>query len=121
MSDATMIDRARGVAGIMERRELYLHGGTRTQARERLARRLGVLPGTLYNLGRDRLKRLDASLREALSRHAVSDLRAEIGRLTHELEVAQSLGVSPSTSVLEQIKADMARVEALIGEVGNAP
>lgn len=116
MSDATTMDRMRELADGMERREMHRHGGTRTEARARLASRIGVLPGTLYNLGRDRLKRLDVRLREALTRHAARDLKSEIERLTHELEIAHALGASAAASDVAAMETLLAEAKALIGE-----
>ncbi|GHE83823.1 hypothetical protein GCM10019059_45360 [Camelimonas fluminis] len=116
MTDATTLEQARELAGQLERREHFRHGGTRTQARERLARRLGVLPGTLYNLARDRLKRFDNNLRLALTNYAIRDLQSEIEGLTHELEMARQMGAASRPAGMERIEARLAQVKALMGE-----
>ena len=119
MSDATMLDQARDLASVLERRELFRHGGTRAEARARLARRIGVLPGTLYNLARDRLKRLDNRLRIALTSYAIRDLQSEIESLTHELEIARKMGAGNRHEALEveALEARMAMVKSLMEEI----
>lgn len=119
MTDAATLERARDLAKQLERREQFRHGGTRAQARTRLARRLGVLPGTLYNLARDRLKRFDNHLRLALTSYAIRDLQSEIEGLTHELEMAQQVGAAARPAGVERIEARLAQVKALLGEADH--
>lgn len=124
MSAGVTIDAARRIAGDLEIREQVRHGGSRSDARARLARRLGSpwSPGTLYNLARDRLKRLDADLRGTLADFAISDLEAEIERLTRDLEAARALGAAQDPRLARKIGVVLDRARRLYedatGEVG---
>jgi len=56
-------------------------------ARESVARKIGVPPGTIQNIQRDRIKfveRIEAKVRAAFMRM----LEQEISKATHELEIA---------------------------------
>lgn len=100
---ATTIEAARRVARGLELREKARHGGSREDARARIAGRLGWSPGTLYNLARDRLKKFDRDLREQLAAYAVRDLEKELAALTAELEAARALGVAPDQTRLARL------------------
>lgn len=112
---AVSLDAARRIAHDLEVREQIRFGGSRSDARNRLARRLGSpwSPGTLYNLARDRLKRLDADLRGALAAYAISDLEAEIERLTRDLEAARALGGAQDPRLVRQIGVVLDRARRL--------
>lgn len=124
MSAGLYLDSARRIAGECEIREQIRNGGSRADARERLARRLGApwSPGTLYNLARDRLKRLDADLRDTLSAYAVSDLEADIERLNSDLEAARALGRAQDPAHVRKVAAAYERARRLYEEVmGKSP
>ena len=115
MSAGLSLDSARRIAGECEIREQFRNGGSREDARKRLARRLGSpwSPGTLYNLARDRLKRLDADLRDTLSAYAVSDLEADIQRLHSDLEAARALGRAQDPAHVRKVVAAYERARRL--------
>jgi hypothetical protein len=113
---ALTLDQARRIARGLEDREQARHGGTRQEARARLAQRIGVMPGTLFNLARDRLKRLDDTIRTRLVAYAVRDLEAEIERLNHELAMARSLGMAPNAELVQAITTVLNRAQALHAE-----
>lgn len=87
-------------------------GLTREQARNDVARDLGVTPGTLENISRGRLKDplrlrgLAAILHGAVTR----ELEREVARLSHELEIHRQTGVDPRAD--EVVAAEAALVEA---------
>lgn len=118
MSSAATIDDIRALAGACERREQARGGGSREEVRERLARRLGIMPGTLYTLARKRLKRLDAAVRDRLTAYAIQDLESDITRLTHELELARKVGAHPTSPRMGEIEGHLAAARALIAETG---
>lgn len=78
----------------MQRREQARYGGTLDEARDRLAHRLKIAPGTIYNIVRDRLKRIDHETRERIVQFAIRDIQQEIARLTHELQNARQMGMA---------------------------
>lgn len=113
MNAANMIYEARILADSIERREQFRHGGNRAEARIRVARKLGLSPGTLYNLARDRLKRLDAELRNRLATYAIADLENEIASLSTDLATARRLGLPESPSLVGKVSAVLAEAQAL--------
>lgn len=101
----------------LERREQYRRGGTREEARERLARQMGLMPGTLFNLVRDRLKRLDDNLRERVVSYAIKEIEAEIGALEHELAMVRAVGGVPDDRKVSEIEALLERGQRLLSDV----
>ncbi|MBN6820689.1 hypothetical protein JRF84_13985 [Methylobacterium organophilum] len=121
MSATFAIDGARLVADGIERREQRRYGGSREDARKRVARKLGWSPGTLYNLARDRLKRLDGDLRRQLATYAIDDLENEIASLTAELAAARRLGASEDPALVRKVSAVLAEAQALHAQMCGAP
>lgn len=113
MSAGIYLDEARTLAGACIARERARYGGNVDAARDRLARRIGWAPGTLYNLMRDRLKRLDADLRHQLTDYAIEDLRNEIAALSRELESASRLGRPQDASLAGKAQTVLAEAQAL--------
>lgn len=64
--------------------------GCRDRARRAVARALQVPTGTVENAERGRLKRPEYGFVQRLRRLIVSALERELGRLTHELEMARA-------------------------------
>ena len=120
MSATFAVDGARLVADGLERREQRRHGGSREQARQRVARKLGWSPGTLYNLARDRLKRLDGDLRQQLAAYAAADLENEIATLHTELAAARSLGSSQDPAMVRKVSAILAEAQALHAAIAGS-
>lgn len=113
MSAGLALEQARLIADGLERREQQRHGGSRHDARTRLARHLGWSPGTLYNLARERLKKIDRDLCDQLTDFAIRDLEHEIARLSAEIEAARALGVAPHPDRSRRLKAVLDRASAL--------
>ncbi len=113
MSAGVYLEEARLLASACILREQARRGGNAEAARERLARRIGWAPGTLYNLMRDRLKRLDTDLRHRLTDYAIEDLRNEIAALSRELESASRLGRPKDPSLAGKAQAVLAEAQAL--------
>ncbi len=100
MNATVYLDHARGLAEACVTREASRYGLNRDVARNRVASRLGWPPGTLYNLLRDRLKKLDGELRQQLTAYAIKDLKHEIEGLSRELENAERLGAAQDPSLV---------------------
>ena len=121
VTPAATIDMAHRLAAGLEVREQLRRGGSRDEARSRVARRIGVLAGTLETLARGRLKRLEAWTFQRIAAGAEADLRAEIERHRHELEIARRCSAA---SDLGEIAAGLARLEAALSTVaapGSGP
>lgn len=119
MSATFAVDGARVVADGIERREQRRFGGSREEARKRVARKLGWSPGTLYNLARDRLKRLDSDLRRQLAAYAIDDLENEIATLTTELAAARRLGAAQDPAMVRKVASILAEAQALHAEISG--
>lgn len=76
----------------LEEREARKSRVTLPVARQILARRLKVLPGTLESLTKRRLKDISVGLAAKLREAIEHDLRQQIERLESELEVARRGG-----------------------------
>lgn len=113
MSAGIYLEEARALASTCIARERMRYGGNVDEARERLARRIGWAPGTLYNLMRDRLKKLDTDLRHRLTEYAIEDLRNEIAALSRELESASRLGRTQDPSMVCKAEAVLAEAREL--------
>lgn len=120
MNAVFSIDHVRDLAHGLEDREQARHGGSRDDARQRLARRLGVSPGTLYNLARDRLKKIDEDVRRRLTAYAVRELEQEIARLNRELEMARRMGGPIAPALVAEIASVLDRAQALYDQAAAA-
>lgn len=109
MTVAAQLDQARADVRRNEwrRREA---GQSAKEARSSLARELRVPKGTLENLIRGRLKRLDAWLRDGINRLVLRELEKELSRLSHELETRRRSGAHLAS---EQIGEVETHIEAL--------
>lgn len=87
----------------------------RARARRNVARALGVAPGTIENLQRNRLKRISGWLRDALRARVIRELEAEIVRLQHELAVHKQTGVDPRSDEATAVRADLSAVLTVLG------
>lgn len=85
-------------------------------ARQSLAHKLRVGVGTVENLVRGRVKRVDAAIRDRLQALLVRELETEIARLTHELEIARQSGAHLASHQICEVETHLARArEALTG------
>lgn len=117
MSALTNIGQAKGLVKGLERRERDRNGGTLSDARTRVARAMGVMPGTLFNLVYDRAKRIDENLRARLSAYAVADIEREIAGLRHELAIAREMGASPDAASVRRLEAVIEDASSLLSEM----
>ncbi len=122
VSAGIYLDTAETLARGCVERHARRTGRTIDEARDDCASGFGWSPGTLYNLLRGRLKKLDADLRAGLTRYAVKDLQHEIAALTRELEIAQGLGRPQDPHLVGEAAALLSQAQALHDRmVGGAP
>lgn len=74
-----------------------------------VARAMGVLPGTIENLMRGRLKGLPGRIRDRIHEHQIRWLQSESARVEHELALAAQ-GLSRAAP------ADLERAQAALAE-----
>jgi len=110
MSAVTSDSLARDWARQLEVGEAKRTGLPLNAARKRLAARIGILPGTLENLSRDRLKGVRQWVYSALHEAVKAELRREIAAHTHELEKLERLGRDPAHP---EVQAALAGYDAL--------
>ena len=110
MSVATSDDLARVWADRIERSEARRHGVSLATARKRVADRLGIAPGTLENLSRDRLKGVRQWLFEALKAGVIAEIRREIAAHEHELV---ALAADPRGDAGGQVAEVLSSLDAL--------
>lgn len=94
-------DLARQYARTLEDREALSNGQPITKARESVARRIGVPPGTLENLRRQRIKGIRAWIFERLRTAYEADCERQLKLLEHELEITRSLAPTAGVSLGE--------------------
>lgn len=102
-SDALWLEQRRKAAGL-----------SAPEARKSVAREVKASVGTIENLVRRRLKRLDSWLRDSLQVLVVRELEAEVRRLTHELETAKRRGDHPASESICGIQTQIATVQRVI-------
>jgi len=105
---------ARQWASELENREKARSGVPLTIARQTVARRLSVAPGTLEGLRRGRGKGARAWLVERLQSAFVRELELEIARLTHERQMALQIGMDTREDQVREIEAHLAAARGLI-------
>lgn len=113
MSAGLYLDTAESLARSCVRRYAERTGLSQDIARDRVAAKFGWAPGTLYNLLRGRLKKLDVDLRAGLTRYAIEDLHNEIAALTRELESARGLGAPQDPHLVGKAAALLDEARAL--------
>lgn len=101
------------IAQNLERRERARVGSTE-RARRSLAARLRIGVGTFENLVRERVKTVDARIRDRLQALLVHELEQEIQRLTHELEMARQSGAHPACQHVGEIEAHLQKIHSLM-------
>lgn len=84
------------------------------EARNRVASRLGVAPGTLENLLLGRLKGVASYLRDRLRSAVIRQIEGEIKRLEHELAVARLSAQRPDDDEVASAAALVERAKELL-------
>ncbi len=110
MSAVTSDSLARDWARRLETKEAQRSGLSLGVARKRVAGRLGILPGTLENLSRERIKGVRHWIFLALHEAVKAELKREMAAHEHELEILERLGRDASDT---QVQAAMAGYDAL--------
>lgn len=82
--------------------------------RKKLAREIGIAPGTLENIRRDRSKALSGRVMEAIRTFMVRRIEAEMGRLRHELELASAGNSNLSDAAIDQARSALEAAREII-------
>ncbi len=115
MSDVTAINK---FARTLEDAEARRLGIKTSDARTRVAGRLGVSPGTLENIRRLRTKIVPNWLMNKVRAEFVATLQMEIRRLEHEINIARQTGADYRDDALASAQTQLASAKAILeGEV----
>jgi hypothetical protein len=101
------------LAQSLERRERDRGIGV-PAARAELARKLKIGIGTVDNLVRGRIKRVDETIRDRLRALFMREIEAEIQRLTHELETLKRGGHHLASQQIGEVEAHLASAKAIL-------
>ena len=107
---------ARQWARQLEDREIACHGLTRIAARAKVARHVGVTPGTLENLSRSRLKGVREWLYSRLLAAVTASAEKELAALQHEYQTLLALGQRRSDRAVQEVAQGIARLRGLLNE-----
>lgn len=114
ISDISTINR---FATALENAEARRLGVRVNEARGRLARRLGVAPGTLENIRRLRTKIVPNWLMNKVRAELVAVLQSEVRRLEHEIQLARQTGLDHRDDALCAAETQIEAVrQILVGE-----
>lgn len=97
----------------LERRERSRVGSLQA-ARIVLAGKLRLGIGTLENLVRGRVKRIDEQIRDRIQALMIRELEAEIARLTHELHLARQGGSHLASDEVGAIETLLAQAKTIL-------
>jgi len=117
MTTAVYDERARGWVTRLERAEKVRSGCALDEAREEVATRLGVLPGTLENLRRGRTKGIRGWIYQRLRAAMIVQLQHEIAAHSHGLEMLAQRGLRPDSGEVQEAKKSLAALRRVLGEV----
>ena len=110
------LDMARSWARRLEDGEALRSGVAVLQARQTIARRTGIAPGTLETLRAGRLKTVAVHIFRRLHSAVVAEMEAEIGRLEHELVLVRQAGLDPRSDEVLEVEAHLSRARAALGK-----
>ncbi|MGW9332701.1 hypothetical protein [Bosea sp. NPDC055594] len=113
MSSVEFRDQSRDIIARLELREAR-RCGSLSVARQRLAQRLGTLPGTLETLARGRLKRIDDWLRARAEHLLIREIENEISALESELACLRATGADPRLPAIGEIEAALETARKLM-------
>lgn len=108
MTAAAYVDRARMWAKRLEDNEATRQAAPVREARQTVARRTGIAPGTLENLRNGRIKAIGVHVFDALKGAVERELQSEIARLEHELALLRQGGVDPREDQVGEVETHLA-------------
>lgn len=120
MNNAAYVDEVRDHVRALEARAAR-RGLSQTDARRRIADKLGCAPGTLESIAKGRKKSIDAGFWQRVRNLLVKEIEREIKALTHELEILRQTGADPDPIEITEVEAHLAKVRTMLaGASGRA-
>ena len=107
---------ARQWARQLEDREAARNGLSRVAARAKVARQIGVTPGTLENLSRNRLKGVREWLYARLLAAVTKQAELELAALQHEHQTLLALGQGRDDRTAQEVVEGIARLRGLLSD-----
>jgi hypothetical protein len=105
---------AQRLARELEDREQKRSGVPLSHARAAVARRLNLLPGTLENLRRGRIKDVRERVVCRLQAAYLKELEREYAALEHELACLRATGSRLNSQEISEVETDLAKVRAAL-------
>lgn len=115
VSAVAYVENARDWARRLEDDEAASAGVPVEDARSVVARRLGIAPGTLTSLRKNRLKSISAHVYDRLNKAAARALERQLVQLTHELHLIRQQGLDARSDEAAAVVADIHAVRAALG------
>lgn len=116
MSAATFEDLARQWVRGLEEDEARASGEPLLVARQSLARKIGVAPGTLENIRRGRLKHIGKTIADQIQAYMVRHLQREIQRRTNDLQMVLECGKGIGDPEVDRLREAIARAQRVLDE-----
>jgi ABC-type phosphate transport system auxiliary subunit len=114
MTSAAFDHSANNLARALEDRVRSQQGVSLSAARAIVARRLNLLPGTLENLRRNRIKDVRQRVADRLRAAYLRELEREHAGLEHELACLKATGARLNSDEITEVETDLAKIrEAL--------
>lgn len=88
-------------------------------AREKIAGKIGVAPGSLFNLRNKRLKGAGIELWDGLRRLLIKELQSEMRRHEQEITILRELGGPASDLDLLEAEAQLAKIKEALTNGGG--
>ena len=115
VSAVAYLDNAREWARRLEEAEAARAGLPVEEVRPKVAGRLGIAPGTLTSLRKNRLKSISAYAYGTLNKAVERLLERQLAHLTHELHLTRQQGFDPRSDYVASIEADIHKAQAALG------
>ena len=103
----------------LEKQEQLRSGASRDEARKVVARRAGLLPGTLERIARNRVKDMRLQVQRRVCSLMAREWEAEIKVLSHELQILQALRASAPDDSIAKVEASLWEARESLGQFRN--
>lgn len=94
-------------------------GLTVPAARVTIARKIKSSVGTIENLVRGRIKRVDAAVRDRLRALLINELEQDYARISHELAIMRQSGAHPASDEILEAETLLARAKELLSKTAS--
>ena len=118
MSTAAYVDGVRDHVKALEVRAVRA-GLSASDARRRVADRLGCAPGTVESIVKGRKKHVDGVLKDRAHALLVTEIEKEIKALEHELEILRRVGSEPDHLEIEEIESCLEKARSLLARANS--